>query len=316
MKAAIRKSIFGGVTLFSKTQPEPNFSPSKNSNEVLVNVKSAAINPVDYKLPRFVIGPVFGLDFSGIVEEIGDNVTNFKVGDAVYGHAHGSLAEKAVSSANKIAKKTDDLTFSEAAALPVAYVTALQGLRLGKVTEGSSVLIIGASGGCGIAAIQLAKAMGAKRIIAICSGKNSQLVKETGATEVVDYTNESELQSFFATNKEIIQCVYDAATGSGHGEKYTNASMSLLLKDVGEYVQLNGSAKVWTKGVVLKNLPKHQHLILTDMNTADLEEVSLLLKKINAKPLMNIMPFTEEGLEEGFDLLKSRRAKGKIVFDI
>jgi len=113
-----------------------------------------------------------------------------------------------------------------------------------------------------------------------------------------------------------IQCVYDAATGSGKGEAYTKESMPLLVKDSGEYVQLNGSAGVWIKGAMLNKLPKHQHLILTDMNKAALEEVAMLLKKIDAKPHMNVLPFTEEGVKEGFDLLKSRRAKGKVVYDM
>eukprot|EP00957_Ditylum_brightwellii_P055398 4198420-Ditylum_brightwellii.AAC.1 len=319
MRAAIRPGFLGGnLPSLSTTQAKPIFTPSTNPNDVLVKVKSAAINPVDYKLPKFVAGPIFGLDFSGVVENVGESVTDFAIGDAVFGTTPtGSLADYTVVDTKRIAKfREEDWSFLEAAALPTAYVTSLQGLKVGKVSEGSSVLIIGASGGCGLAAVHLAKAMGADRIIAICSGKNAQLVTEAGATEVVYYNRNETLQAFFDENEGKIQCVYDAATGSGRGEEYTETSMSLLIPDSGEYVQLNGPTSVWLKGLMLKRLAQHQHLIITDMNTADLEEVLLSLKEINVKPLMNVMPFTEEGIKEGFDLLKSRRTKGKIVFDL
>lgn len=250
-----------------------------------------------------------------MVQQVGSDVTDFKVGDAVFGRAKGTLAETCVASAQTMAKKSDALSFSEAAALPVAYVTGLNGLKTAKVTQGSSVLVIGASGGCGIAALQLAKAMGAERIVAICSGKNINLVKEAGATEAVDYTNKEELDTFFRENHGKFDCVYDAATGSGHGEAYTSVSMPLLTENTGEYLQLNGGATVWIRALS-KTLPKHQNMVLTDMTKANLEEVGSLMESSGAKPYLSPHLFTEEGVKDGFELLKSRRATGKIVFDV
>ena len=161
--------------------------PAMGSSNVLVRVKAAAINPVDYKLPRLALGPVVGLDFSGVIESLGKNVTEFAVGDEVYGQVKGSLADFAVASPEEIVLKPKNLSFSEAAAIPLTYVTSLQGLRdNGCLKKGGRVLVIGASGGCGIAALQLAKSMGAKKIVAVCSGKNADLVKSHGADEVID----------------------------------------------------------------------------------------------------------------------------------
>ena len=101
----------------------------------------------------------------------------------------GSLAQSAVANVDEISKKSSKLSFTEAAALPVTYLTSLQSLRdYGKLAEGGRVLIIGASGGCGISSLQLAKVLKAQDIIGVCSGKNEAIVRENGATDVIDYT--------------------------------------------------------------------------------------------------------------------------------
>lgn len=316
MRAAIRSGFFGSVLSFTTTQKEPSFSPSKNPNQVLIKVHAAGINPVDYKLPKVVARSIYGLDFSGTVENVGSDVKSFKVGDKVFGGTMGAMADYCVSKETEIAKKSDSFTFKEAAALPVAYLTALQGIRDVGNTQRDSILVIGASGGCGMAAVQLAKAMGFQRIVGICSAKNAQLVREAGATQVVDYTDQQELKAFFQENAGKFDLVFDSATGSGGGEDYTTMSIPLLTEDSGEYVQLNGPASVWLRYLTGIGLPKHQHLILTNKNKPDLEEILSLMEKIDAKPVMTTMPFTEQGVKDGFELLKSRRAKGKIVFDI
>ena len=101
----------------------------------------------------------------------------------------GSLAQVSVADADAIAKKSSKLSFSEAASMPVTYLTSLQSLRdYGKLLEGGRLLIIGASGGCGLASLQLAKVMKASDIVGVCSGKNEAIVRDNGATEVIDYT--------------------------------------------------------------------------------------------------------------------------------
>jgi D-arabinose 1-dehydrogenase-like Zn-dependent alcohol dehydrogenase len=204
MKAAVRTGILGWTISFKTDHPKPSHDTLK-PNEVLLQVKSAAINPIDYKLPRLIGGKVVGIDVSGIVEEVGENVTAFQKGDHVFGRAingkgafSGSLAEWSVASMNEIAKKPDYLQFDEAAAMPTAYLTGMNSLRdAGKMKEGSTVLIIGASGGCGLAGCQIAKGLGAGRIVGVCSGKSMEFVRtNAGIDELIDYTDKEAMHKF------------------------------------------------------------------------------------------------------------------------
>lgn len=329
MRAAIRKGILGYNFVFSNDFPEPAFSPGgKHRNDVLVKVSAAAINPVDYKVPRAFIGPVIGLDFCGVITEVGNNVgESFQVGDAVFGKTQGSLAEYAIAQSEVIAKVPSDWTAIECAALPVAYQSALQALQRGNIVdregsdqEGKSVLVVGASGGCGLAGIQLCKAVKVSRIVAICSKKNEQFVKDMGATEIVDYTDVNQLESFFRENSGKFDFVFDAATNSGGGEDYWDKSISLLKRDtknviVGKFAALNGPASKWTRSLLSFEKP-HESIILMKANTEDLEQIVSLLNRTGSRPLTNVMTFDEKGLDEAFKLLKSRRTKGKIVFDV
>jgi NADPH:quinone reductase-like Zn-dependent oxidoreductase len=329
MRAAIRKGILGYTVSFSNNQAIPAFEPeTKNINDVFVKVNAAAINPVDYKLPRAASGPVYGNDFCGTIEQIGKETSGeFQVGDVVFGIGTGSVAEYAVANSGKIAKAPSTWKYSEYAALPIAYMSSLQCLRKGGIIDkegskqdGKSVLVIGASGGCGIAGLQLCQAVGVSRIVAICSGKNSQLVRNMGANEVIDYTKESELASFFAENAGKFDCVLDAATNSGGGEDYWKTSMALLKRDlmkklIGHYTALNGPATKWVRALSGYQTP-NESIIMMNSNTSDLEQVVSLLDRTGARPLLNSMPFDEKGVLEAFKLLKSRRVKGKIVFEM
>ena len=331
MKAAIRTGFLGYTFSFVENHTKPAFNPcsQQDKSNVYVKVKSAGINPVDYKLPRMIGGRTIGSDFCGTIEKIGSGIDEslFKVGDDVFGTcSSGSLAECCVANSDNIAKKPTDWTYEECAALPVAYMSALQSLRIGKITcdvEGGnkekSVLVIGASGGCGIAGIQLCKAMGVGRIVAICSKKNSDLVKDLGATEVVPYDDENEMSSFFTNNNEQFDCVYDAATNSGGGEDYWTMSKNLLKRDdseecIGQYVALNGPASKWVRALSGKQ-KANEAIMMMKSNTQDLQLITTLLNKTGARPVINKMTFSNEGMENGFELLKSRRTKGKIVFN-
>jgi len=345
MKAAIRTGWTGYALSFTSNHPEP--IPTKlKPNQILIHVKSAAINPVDYKLPRMVLGSVFGLDFAGTIEAIGNmdsnngsNIDSFKIGDAVFGRCKGSLAEKTITEMDEVYKKPSFLSFEEAAALATAYMTGIQGLSSGGIDmsplsaneetkPNKSVLVIGASGGCGIAALQLLKGMNEKRngsisrIVGICSHKNSDFVLKNGATEVVDYTNQLQLNIFFIENKGKFDCVYDCSTGSGgKTDAYYKMSQTLLKVGLGpepimgQYVALNGSPSLWTKALIGRT-PKNQTMVMTKKSQSDLHAICELLEAANMKPSIDVKSFTKEGVEEGFKLLKSRRAKGKIVFSV
>src|SRR5207248_4512957 len=133
----------------------------------------------------------FGTDFSGVVEAIGKNVTNFKPGDDVHGAKYGSVADYiCVKADSAIVMKPVNITFEQAGSVGVAGVTALQGLRdKGHIQAGQKVLINGASGGVGTFAVQIAKAFGAE-VTGVCSTRNVDLVKSIGADHVIDYTKE------------------------------------------------------------------------------------------------------------------------------
>jgi NADPH:quinone reductase-like Zn-dependent oxidoreductase len=178
--------------------------PVPQDNEVLIKVRTASLNTLDWRmlegkpfLARLIVGGLRkpkrgrpGIDVAGEVEAIGKNVTQFKPGDEVFGVCKGACAEYACATENKLALKPPGISFAEAAAVPVAAVTALQGLRdKGHIRPGQKVLIDGASGGVGTFAIQLAKSFGAE-VTAVCSTPKLDTARSLGADHVIDYTQE------------------------------------------------------------------------------------------------------------------------------
>jgi len=181
--------------------------PEPRENQVLVKVHAASANALDYRrfeklsaMDRFMeekifksIGKAIGADIAGVVEAIGSNVKQFRPGDEVFGVAagmKGGFAEYACAVENKLAPKPRNLSFEAAAAVPVAAVTALQGLRdKGRAQPGQTVLVNGAAGGVGTFAVQIAKGFGAE-VTAVCSVRNQDMVRSIGADHVIDYTKE------------------------------------------------------------------------------------------------------------------------------
>lgn len=176
--------------------------PTPGEQEVLIRIHAVGLNAADYRSMRMGIIPrhkIFGADVTGRVEAVGRRVTRFKPGDEVFGDlaacGFGGLAEYAVGSEALLAHKPAGLSDEEAAALPMAAVTALQGLRdHGGIRAGEKVLIYGAGGGVGNYAVQLAKHFGA-RLVAVCGPRNLEIVRGLGADEVIDYTREDVFQN-------------------------------------------------------------------------------------------------------------------------
>ena len=178
-------------------------TPAIGPNEVLVRVRAAGVNPADWAVMSglpYIARPVYGLrkpknavrgtDVAGTVDAVGAAVTRFKVGDAVYGSAKGSYAEYAAAAEDELALKPANLSFEQAATVPMAGFVALQAIRdHGHVQAGQRVLINGASGGIGTFAVQIAKALGAE-VTAVVSTRNVELVRSLGADHVIDYTTE------------------------------------------------------------------------------------------------------------------------------
>lgn len=202
MKAVIQR-CYGSPDLL---RIEEVAKPTPAENEVLVRVRAASINPVDWHgltgTPYVAARPSngfgapsdirFGTDYAGVVEAVGSDVTTFKPGDEVFGARSGSMAEYVEARADRsIVLKPENITFEQAAAIPIAAITALQGLRdKGQIHPGQKVLINGASGGVGTFAVQIAKALGAE-VTGVCSTRNVELVRSLGADRIIDYTKEN-----------------------------------------------------------------------------------------------------------------------------
>ena len=178
-------------------------APTAKPGEVLVRVHAASVNPVDWHfmrgsplMLRAMVGwsrpkdTRVGVDLAGTVEAVGAKVIDFKPGDEVFGVSRGACAEYVCVGEGTLALKPANVTFEQAAAVPLAGMTALQGLRdRGRMQPGQTVLINGASGGVGTLAVQIAKSFGAD-VTAVCSARNIELVRSIGADQVIDYTRE------------------------------------------------------------------------------------------------------------------------------
>ncbi len=198
---AITQDVYGGPEVLKLEEIE---RPTIGDDEVLVRVRAAGVDPgvwhimtgKPYLVRLFGFGvftpkaKVRGLDVAGVVEAVGAKVTRFRAGDEVFGNCDGAFAEFARAKAEVLIHKPAGLSFEEAAVIPVSAATALAAVRdVAKVQPGQSVLVIGAAGGVGSYATQLAKAMGAE-VTGVCSGAKAEFVRQLGASHVVDYTRE------------------------------------------------------------------------------------------------------------------------------
>src|SRR3989440_12344592 len=198
MKAIVHCE-YGGpevLTLLDVEKPVPT------DDQVLVKVRAASLNPLDLTIRGpWAVRPLLGMrkpkdtrlgvDYAGTIEAAGKNVTQFKPGDEVFGGKNGALSEYVCVLAHRaVTLKPANMTFEQAASVPVAAITALQGLRdKGKIKPGQKVLVNGASGGVGRFAVQIAKSFGTE-VTAVCSTRNIDMVRSIGAAHVIDYTKE------------------------------------------------------------------------------------------------------------------------------
>ena len=196
---AILHCEYGGPEVLKLEDVE---KPTPTDNQILVRVRAASVNPLDLTIRGpWPLRPIFGMrkpkdtrlgvDYAGTVEAVGKNVTQFKPGEEVFGGKDGALADYVCALADRsVVLKPANMTFEQAAAVPVAAITALQGLRdKGKIQAGQKVLVNGASGGVGTFAVQIAKSFGTE-VTGVCSTRNVDLVRSIGADHVIDYTKE------------------------------------------------------------------------------------------------------------------------------
>jgi len=228
--------------------------PKPKDDQVLVKVYAASVNSADYRLlsgpfPRMMgfglfrpNNKIMGADIAGRIEAVGKNVTKFKVGDEVFGDistAFGGFAEYACARESVLVKKPANLTFEQTAAVPMASVTALQGLRKGGIRPGDHVAVVGASGGVGTFAVQIAKALGAE-VTAVASTKNLDRLRTLGADHVIDYTRED-----FTRIGQRFDLIL-AVNGYRPLTEYRRA-----LKPQGTYVMAGGTGKQLTEAIVM-----------------------------------------------------------------
>lgn len=226
MKGAIyRKARLGKVLEITDLE-----QPVPKGNEVLLRVRAASVNPLDWRMKS--ARP--GVDVAGEVVAVGRAVTQFKPGDAVFGAGRGTFAEYACAAETKLATKPESVTFEQAAAMPIAGLTALQGLRdKGGLHKGQKVLINGAAGGLGTFAVQIAKSLGAD-VTGVCSTKNVEFVRSLGADRVIDYTRED-----FTQDSQRYDLILDNV-----GNRALSA-MSRVLRPNGKCIMAGAPKKTW-----------------------------------------------------------------------
>ena len=311
MKASFINSYGGPDVLEIGEIPDP--VPSKGT--VLVSVKAASVNPLDFKIRsgalKIVTGSKFpkvlGTDFSGVIQKLGEGVTDFKVGDSVYGAVttfigkQGALAELVVAPANAIRPLPEKLSHESAASLPVAALTALNGFRQCGDISSKKVLVNGATGGVGHFAVQIAKARGAE-VTAVCSSKNFDFAKQLGANDVIDYTKTDIL-----TNGKKYDILFDA-----YG-KLNFQDASSILTDNGYYVSTLLSPFSFFR-VILSKLFGGKRLVPGNMRAKpeDYIELESLLSVGKIKPVIG-MTFSLSQTKEAISAIESGKAKGKII---
>lgn len=300
--------------------------PEPWADEVLVRARAASVNPYDWRhlradpalvrtrtgLRRPRPGLVLGADVAGVVERTGEAVTGFSPGDEVFGEVWlGAFAEAVAVPQNALAHKPDGLSFAEAAAVPMAGVTALQGLRdAGRIAAGRRVLVNGASGGIGTFAVQLAKVFGAE-VTGVCSARNAELVRSLGADRVVDYAAED-----FTRQTGRYDLLLDmVANRPLHRLRRALAPGGTLVLGGGRDAdgRLLGPGAQLLRGLVTSPLSRRRTTaVLAKVNTADLTRLGELLADGRLRVVVDrSYPFAD--LPEAIRHSETGRARGKIV---
>ncbi len=297
--------------------------PTAGDNEVLIKVRAASVNALDWRLmrgkplfARLAIGGLRkpkvtrpGVDVAGQVEAVGRNVTQFKPGHEVFGVCRGAFAEYVCAIEGKLALKPTNISFEDAAAVPVAAITALQGLRdKGRIQRGQKVLVDGASGGVGTFAVQIAKSFGAE-VTAVCSTRNVDTARSIGADHVIDYTREDFTRS---------------------GQRYdlilaANAYHSIfdyrrVLSQDGVYVMAGGGGVQILQAMLLGPLlsligSKKMRFFMAKINKKDLVLLKGLLEAGKVVPVID-RRYPLSDVAEALRYLEERHARGKVVITL
>jgi NADPH:quinone reductase-like Zn-dependent oxidoreductase len=300
-------------------------TPTAGDNEVLVRVHAAAVNALDWHYMRgdpYVARPSMGLrrpklrirgrDFAGRVEAVGEGVDRLRPGDEVFGEADGAFAEYVSAPAGAVDPKPANLTFEQAAAVPVAGNTALVGLRdLAQVRPGQRVLINGASGGVGTFAVQIARSLGAE-VTGVCSARNADLVRSIGADHVIDYASED-----FSRNGQRYDVVFDLVGNRSLTDcrRALTPDGTLVLSGggVSEGGSLVGPMALFVKGMLLSRFVRHRLLQFTEKPSS--ENLAALRELIESGAVAPVVDRTYQLSEvpEAIRYLEVDHARAKVV---
>jgi NADPH:quinone reductase-like Zn-dependent oxidoreductase len=301
--------------------------PAPRDDEVLLRIRAASVNPLDWHFMRgtpYLLRAMtgwrrpkvtrLGVDVAGQVEAVGKNVTQFQPGDEVFGACKGAFAEYVCVSTRTLALKPPNVTFEQAAAVAIAAITALQGLRdKGHIQPGQKVLINGASGGVGTFAVQIAKVLGA-HVTGVCSTNNVDMVRSIGAHHVIDYTQES-----FTKSGQRYDLMLDMMGN------HTLSACRRVLTPKGALVMVGGPSKerwglgilagmlkvfVWSLFVSQKLLP-----LLARLDKADLLVLRELLETGKVVPVID-RSYPLSDVSKAMQYMEEGHARGKVVLSM
>ena len=324
---AVTYTEFGPPNVLQISELE---KPVPKENEVLVKVRAASVNPYDWHMIRgtpFLMrammaglrkpkNPRVGIDCSGTVEAVGQEVTQFKPGDDVFGGKAGALAEYlCVPATEGIALKPANVTFEEAAGVQVAGCTALQALRdSGKVEPGQKVLINGASGGVGTFAVQIAKSFGA-HVTGVCSTRNVELVRSLGADQVIDYTKED-----FTKSDERFDVIIDNVGTQ------PLSGFRAVLQPKGIYIMIGAGGpheggligpmgRLMQATVMSPFISQKMGMMMAKVSQGDLKTLADLMQAGKVTTVIDrTYPLSE--IREAVRYLETGRARGKVIVTI
>ena len=297
--------------------------PVPADDEVLIKVRAASVNPLDYHLLRhpFLRRTIataskvkiarVGRDAAGRVEAAGRNVTQFRPGDEVFGPCNGAFAEYACARESALAKKPANVSFEQAASAPVAGLTALQGLRdKAQVQPGQKVLINGAAGGVGTFAVQIAKVLGAE-VIGVCSTRNVELVRSIGADTVIDYTRED-----FTSNGQRYDVIFDLVSNHSFAEHRRALSREGMYIGAG-MIGLGGSAirllGGWIPQLALSPFVSQKFTgFMAKLNEKDLNTLGKLMAEGKVVPVIDTRYSLSE-VTAAVSYLEQGHARGKVI---
>ena len=322
MQAVVYRCYGGPDVLEYREVPKP--VPAEN--EILVRVHNAAANPLDWHymrgtpyLMRLMSGlgsPTdqrLGVDFAGTVEAVGTAVKQFKPGDEVFGGAGGAFAEYLVVASDRgVTHKPDNITSAQAAAVPIAAITALQALRdKGGIQAGMKVLVNGASGGVGTFAVQIAKAMGAE-VTGVCSTRNFEMVRSLGADHVIDYKKDSYVES--GQKWDLI------IDNVGNHSLLANRK---VMSPEGILVMVGGSSGDWVSPllgplaalVISPFVDQQFRMFLARLSQDDLGLLADMMEAGQVKPVID-RPSPLAEVPAAIRYSERGRARGKIIIDV